>query len=157
MTSFINSKVLASIFAFVPIFGLHCLNFVAMELENPFGTDVNDLPLINFQTEMNNCLMMLLHPKADLIPNVSSRCETDFFELKENVQLIKSMHANFKRQSAVDEATLPRGTSADSKEFHTTASLESSSSKGAALRSTSSIKSVKNNALTRRLNLEDNL
>ena len=34
---------------------MSCLNFIGVELENPFGQDDNDLPLDHFQDEMNNC------------------------------------------------------------------------------------------------------
>ena len=71
---------------------MSCLNFIGVELENPFGQDANDLPLDHFQDEMNNChglsaqrlrrksagLLMLLHNSADILPDVdSTRCMTD--------------------------------------------------------------------------------
>jgi len=68
--------------AFVPTFGAHALNFIAIELEDPFGEDDNDLPLHHFQAEMNNCLLMLLHPNTDIIAGISEKCITDFDELK---------------------------------------------------------------------------
>merc|ERR1719497_234671 len=83
----IKSKILAAIFAFVPIFGMFSLNFIASELENPFGTDDNDLPLRHFQTEMNSCLLMLLHYNTDIIADTSSTCIVDFHELKATVRL----------------------------------------------------------------------
>jgi len=77
----VKSKVLAAMLSFVPIWGMVCANFIASELEDPFGSDSNDLPLEHFQAEMNTCLLMLLHPNADLIPGVCQRCETDFHAL----------------------------------------------------------------------------
>mmetsp|Transcript_35598 Transcript_35598/g.83222 ORF Transcript_35598/g.83222 Transcript_35598/m.83222 type:complete len:480 (-) Transcript_35598:172-1611(-) len=78
-----RSKFWAPIFSFVPIFGFASLNFIGVELENPFGDDANDLPLEHFQTEMNKCLLMLLQENADLIPGTSNlRCRYDFAELK---------------------------------------------------------------------------
>merc|ERR1719149_120949 len=74
LTSFLRSKVLIAFFSFVPNFAMFGLNFIAMELENPFGTDANDLPLVHFQHEMNNCLLMLLHPNADIICDISPEC-----------------------------------------------------------------------------------
>jgi len=85
----IQSKILCAFFTFFPIWGLWCLNFTAQELENPFGVDDNDLPLAHFQEEMNCCLMMLLHPNANLIPELSSRAEMDF----------DALHSSTKRQS----------------------------------------------------------
>merc|ERR1719321_932766 len=87
ITSLAQSKILAALFTFTPLFGMWCINFIAIELENPFGTDDNDLPLEHFQIEMNNCLMMLLHPNADLIANIGPRCETDFYKLNEVVHV----------------------------------------------------------------------
>jgi len=82
MTSLLpKAYVLASLFSFLPLWAMFCLNFAAIELENPFGTDDNDLPMRHFQTEMNNCLMMLLHPNTDLIAGVNPNCEMDFFKL----------------------------------------------------------------------------
>lgn len=83
VTCLVSSKVLAAIFSFVPIFGMYSLNFIGVELENPFGNDDNDLPLDHFQTEMNKCLLMLLEDNADLIAGVSeTRCIRDFKKLK---------------------------------------------------------------------------
>jgi len=72
------SKVLAAMLTFVPIVGMASLNLVATELENPFGTDANDLPLYHFQSEMNNCLLMLLHSGTDIVPTVRPDCLQDF-------------------------------------------------------------------------------
>eukprot|EP00439_Symbiodinium_sp_Y106_P085711 s327_g29.t1 len=55
--------------SFVPIFGMIALNLVASELEMPFGTDENDLPLHHFQREMNQSLLLLLHERSDHIPS----------------------------------------------------------------------------------------
>jgi len=82
LTCIIKSKVWAPLFTFVPIFAMFCVNFVAVELENPFGDDENDLPLDHFQTEMNTCLMMLLQENADLVASIhDKRCEFNFDRL----------------------------------------------------------------------------
>ena len=92
VSSIFSQPVLCVTFSFIPIFGMSCLNFIGVELENPFGQDANDLPLDHFQDEMNNChglsaqrlrrksagLLMLLHNSADILPDVdSTRCMTD--------------------------------------------------------------------------------
>jgi len=87
VSSCVRSLVLAPVLCFIPLFGAHALNFTAMELEDPFGEDANDLPLAHFQIEMNKCLLMLLHPHTDLIPSVSSHCMLDFDELYHTVQI----------------------------------------------------------------------
>merc|ERR1712176_765428 len=63
----LTSKIVAVLYTFVPICGMFSLNYIAIELENPFGTDDNDLPVAHFQTEMNQCLLMLLHDNTDMI------------------------------------------------------------------------------------------
>lgn len=69
---------MTAIFTFIPIFGMCCLNFIGVELENPFGKDANDLPLELFQAEMNNCLLMLLHSSADIMAGIDKkRCIWD--------------------------------------------------------------------------------
>eukprot|EP00929_Paragymnodinium_shiwhaense_P041241 TRINITY_DN2142_c0_g3_i1.p1 TRINITY_DN2142_c0_g3~~TRINITY_DN2142_c0_g3_i1.p1 ORF type:complete len:579 (-),score=144.44 TRINITY_DN2142_c0_g3_i1:292-2028(-) len=73
----------APVFTFMPVFGLHSLNAVAIELENPFGDDDNDLPLDHFQHEMNACLMMLVQDNADLIAGVRTTCCKDYSKIKE--------------------------------------------------------------------------
>ena len=55
VSSIFSQPLLCVIFSFIPIFGMSCLNFIGVELENPFGQDANDLPLDHFQDEMNNC------------------------------------------------------------------------------------------------------
>eukprot|EP00931_Biecheleriopsis_adriatica_P117100 TRINITY_DN9264_c0_g2_i1.p1 TRINITY_DN9264_c0_g2~~TRINITY_DN9264_c0_g2_i1.p1 ORF type:complete len:534 (-),score=108.44 TRINITY_DN9264_c0_g2_i1:57-1658(-) len=77
---------LVAVFTFIPIFGICALNFIGVELENPFGQDANDLPLDHFQEEMNNCLLMLLHPSADFLPGVDERrCVMDIEAIREDL------------------------------------------------------------------------
>eukprot|EP00928_Gymnodinium_smaydae_P086441 TRINITY_DN7055_c0_g5_i1.p1 TRINITY_DN7055_c0_g5~~TRINITY_DN7055_c0_g5_i1.p1 ORF type:complete len:516 (+),score=66.76 TRINITY_DN7055_c0_g5_i1:105-1652(+) len=83
MSSIFTSLWTAPLFSFIPLFGMASLNAIGTELENPFGHDDNDLPMEHFQTEMNLCLAMLLHWKADLLPSLSdARCARDFGELE---------------------------------------------------------------------------
>lgn len=103
MTQIVASKVWSSLLSFFPIFGMWCLNFTAGELEMPFGSDQNDLPLCHFQTEMNETLLMLIHEFADHLPHTSNHAVKSFDIL-----------ANYARASVVR-----RGGSAhsDSKSF----------------------------------------
>merc|ERR1719291_1081470 len=83
----IKNKVWCALFTFVPVFGMFSLNFVASELENPFGDDENDLPLAHFQQEMNTSLLMLLHYNTDHIAMLSPQCRKDFNDLKESTTI----------------------------------------------------------------------
>eukprot|EP00928_Gymnodinium_smaydae_P035647 TRINITY_DN2504_c0_g2_i1.p1 TRINITY_DN2504_c0_g2~~TRINITY_DN2504_c0_g2_i1.p1 ORF type:complete len:524 (-),score=92.83 TRINITY_DN2504_c0_g2_i1:104-1675(-) len=77
-----GSKAGPVLLSFIQVFGLCSMNYISIELENPFGKDDNDLPLYSFQNEMNSCLLMLLHPGTDMISGVSADCVMDFYELK---------------------------------------------------------------------------
>merc|ERR1719473_1310421 len=43
------------------------LELIAAELENPFGDDVNDLPVLGFQEDLNQGLLLLVDPMADCV------------------------------------------------------------------------------------------
>mmetsp|Transcript_97686 Transcript_97686/g.174021 ORF Transcript_97686/g.174021 Transcript_97686/m.174021 type:complete len:381 (-) Transcript_97686:69-1211(-) len=47
---------------------LWSLIYIPMQLDNPFGDDVNDLPLKQMQSDFNTTLMQMLHPKAQSCP-----------------------------------------------------------------------------------------
>jgi len=83
MASIFSNKAFAMAFTFVPLFAMYSINFIGVQLENPFGDDENDLPLDHFQSEMNSCLLMLLQENSDLIPNIDeSRYCNHFSTLK---------------------------------------------------------------------------
>jgi len=88
----------AFIITFVCTVALWSIELIATEIENPFGQDVNDLPVFEFQEDMNASLLMLLDPAArevmDLDPaanmNVSSlitlsRKFKSFSEVSQNI------------------------------------------------------------------------
>jgi predicted membrane chloride channel (bestrophin family) len=85
MSCLLTSKIVAVLYTFVPICGMFSLNYIAKELENPFGTDDNDLPVTSFQVEFNQCLLMLLHDNSDMIAWTSPDCLLDFNGLLERV------------------------------------------------------------------------
>jgi len=60
----------AAAFAFMPTFTLCCLNLIAMELENPFGTDPNDINGHEMQLNMNRHLRLLCHPGTMRTPTL---------------------------------------------------------------------------------------
>mmetsp|Transcript_40096 Transcript_40096/g.93112 ORF Transcript_40096/g.93112 Transcript_40096/m.93112 type:complete len:451 (+) Transcript_40096:73-1425(+) len=85
-----RNPIWSGVFTFVPVFGLFSLNFVASELENPFGRDDNHLPLYRFQKEMNSSLLMLLHGLADHVPTLSAKCNKDFDKLAASMHFVKN-------------------------------------------------------------------
>lgn len=79
---------MAAFISFWPVFASFSLNFAAIELEMPFGDDDNDLPLNDFQAEMNTSLMMLLHEKADIKAGTSGTCDRNFQSLTTNIRRV---------------------------------------------------------------------
>lgn len=65
-----TSPAWAAIFSFVQVFIFWSLNFIAVEIENPFGTDANDLEGHAMQQVMNERLLLLVSAYADHIPHV---------------------------------------------------------------------------------------
>eukprot|EP00931_Biecheleriopsis_adriatica_P090972 TRINITY_DN64883_c0_g1_i1.p1 TRINITY_DN64883_c0_g1~~TRINITY_DN64883_c0_g1_i1.p1 ORF type:complete len:482 (-),score=60.28 TRINITY_DN64883_c0_g1_i1:16-1461(-) len=85
MTTVCKNSAWACVFSFLPIFGSYCINYIARELEMPFGEDPNDLPLDYFQEKMNSSLLMLIRPTTDLVPHRSEDCNKDFEVIKANL------------------------------------------------------------------------
>mmetsp|Transcript_137313 Transcript_137313/g.238713 ORF Transcript_137313/g.238713 Transcript_137313/m.238713 type:complete len:318 (-) Transcript_137313:100-1053(-) len=75
VTQFVNKAVWGAIFAFVQVFTLWALNFIAVELENPYGQDANDIDGRSMQDEFNQQLLMLVHPDARRVPALVRRAE----------------------------------------------------------------------------------
>ena len=61
---------------FIPVFSMISLNLVCTQLEMPFGTDANDLPLQHFQLEMNRGLLLLIHEMTDHIVTTRITAQT---------------------------------------------------------------------------------
>jgi len=64
----VESPGYAAMVTFVVIFAYWSINYIALELEMPFGDDINDLPLHVMQQDMNRSLIMLMHRKAQGVP-----------------------------------------------------------------------------------------
>merc|ERR1719272_639789 len=58
----------ATVFSFCSIFVLWCIHFNALDLEFPFGTRVNDLPMNEMQQDWNKSLATLLEVRAQRPP-----------------------------------------------------------------------------------------
>mmetsp|Transcript_104384 Transcript_104384/g.207301 ORF Transcript_104384/g.207301 Transcript_104384/m.207301 type:complete len:547 (-) Transcript_104384:142-1782(-) len=59
----------AGILSFIVTFSFWSINYIAVELEQPFGDDPNDLPLHEMQADLNKSLIALLHPCAQHAPD----------------------------------------------------------------------------------------
>lgn len=59
--------------SFISIFAFWSLNYVAAEIECPFGDDANDLPMHAMQRYMNRTLAQLLDDRAQTLPECSEQ------------------------------------------------------------------------------------
>mmetsp|Transcript_46321 Transcript_46321/g.106952 ORF Transcript_46321/g.106952 Transcript_46321/m.106952 type:complete len:374 (+) Transcript_46321:150-1271(+) len=66
----------ACTFSFIMVFTYWSLNAIAISLENPFGTDDNDVDLEELQREMNRHLVTLLSPAVSHVPSLSRKADT---------------------------------------------------------------------------------
>jgi len=60
MNVFVSSAFWAALFSFLAVAGYYAINEVAIELEDPFGDDANDLPMTDYQRLFNHRLRPLL-------------------------------------------------------------------------------------------------
>eukprot|EP00929_Paragymnodinium_shiwhaense_P115912 TRINITY_DN8507_c0_g4_i1.p1 TRINITY_DN8507_c0_g4~~TRINITY_DN8507_c0_g4_i1.p1 ORF type:complete len:493 (-),score=48.34 TRINITY_DN8507_c0_g4_i1:596-2074(-) len=65
---FIPQAFSAAAMSFCTLFALAGINYIAAELEMPFGRDPNDLPLHDLQDDFNACMRMLMHPMTKSQP-----------------------------------------------------------------------------------------
>lgn len=77
----------AGTLAFLSMTAYWGIHFIAIELEMPFGNDVNDLPMEFLQKDMNASLVSMIHPYALTLPNFC----TDMIKIDEqhHVQTLK--------------------------------------------------------------------
>lgn len=66
----------SSVLCFVVVFSYWSINYIATELEMPFGDDPNDLPLHDMQIDLNASLKTLLQEKAMACPSFDFQPKT---------------------------------------------------------------------------------
>lgn len=64
----VESSAWAGFLSFLVVFSFWSINYIAIELEMPFGDDPNDLPLHEMQTDLNKSLTSLMDPAAQTCP-----------------------------------------------------------------------------------------
>lgn len=90
VTQFVNDILWGMIFSFIQVFVLWALNLIAVELENPYGQDANDIDGKSMHAEFNNQLLMLIHPDARRVPTLVEDAEdllclgADFFSSRDS-------------------------------------------------------------------------
>mmetsp|Transcript_814 Transcript_814/g.1784 ORF Transcript_814/g.1784 Transcript_814/m.1784 type:complete len:659 (+) Transcript_814:175-2151(+) len=87
----VNSLAWAGVFVFIQVFVLWALNFTAIEIENPFGVDPNDLDGRTMQMAMNQNLLLMLRSNATRTPHLQDNYTCN--EAAEGGEfLLKSFH-----------------------------------------------------------------
>merc|ERR1719498_1918075 len=61
--------------SFGGIFGFWAINYIAAEIEMPFGDDKNDLPISDMQLDFNRSLAVLLKPLSLAPPSFTATTE----------------------------------------------------------------------------------
>lgn len=100
----------ALITTFISVTALWCINYTAGELENPFGTDANDLPIADAQHDLNTSLVRLLDPVVHSAPSFQWTPDEE-----EEDQAVKLQSWNDAKLSAVRRATEIRNSQGDQK------------------------------------------
>jgi len=77
-----NSVWGAALIAFVQVFMLWSLNGIAQELENPFGSDLNDLDTQGYHRDLNERLLFLLGTAEQECPTLSPEAVWDTAAVK---------------------------------------------------------------------------
>jgi len=65
----------AGLISFVVVFSFWSINYIAVELEQPFGDDANDLPLNDMQEDLNKSLSQLMNIEAQQPPSFNFKRE----------------------------------------------------------------------------------
>mmetsp|Transcript_65897 Transcript_65897/g.157545 ORF Transcript_65897/g.157545 Transcript_65897/m.157545 type:complete len:571 (-) Transcript_65897:103-1815(-) len=74
----VTSPFWAASLTFIQVFPLWALNLIAVELENPFGSDPNDTDCPQMQREFNKCMRMLVANKTTRTPHLVAGSPTEF-------------------------------------------------------------------------------
>lgn len=62
---------------FIVVWAYWMVNYIALELEMPFGDDTNDLPLYQMQRDMNESLSRLIDDRAQQVPSFDNTRAND--------------------------------------------------------------------------------
>merc|ERR1719210_1854747 len=66
---------IAGMLTFTTILAFWSMNYIAAEIEHPFGEDFNDLPISDMLKDMNRSLRTLLLPQTQSPPNFTNSGE----------------------------------------------------------------------------------
>lgn len=98
----VKNPITAGIFSFVVIMSYWSINYIAVELEMPFGDDPNDLPLHEMQIDLNSSLCALINPKASHPPSFDFNKPVHIQLKRQKVLLDQAIHELHSRRPDLD-------------------------------------------------------
>jgi len=103
VSQWVNGLPWVFIFSFMQLFIMWSLKAIAVELENPFGRDANDLDPHLMQEEMNTHLLLLVSSGCRRTPKLQSAGHDDGFS---QGHIVKDMHCPSTRPDGMRAASL---------------------------------------------------
>eukprot|EP00746_Dinoflagellata_sp_MGD_P146259 gnl/MRDRNA2_/MRDRNA2_78761_c0_seq1.p1 gnl/MRDRNA2_/MRDRNA2_78761_c0~~gnl/MRDRNA2_/MRDRNA2_78761_c0_seq1.p1 ORF type:complete len:530 (+),score=50.78 gnl/MRDRNA2_/MRDRNA2_78761_c0_seq1:76-1665(+) len=100
VSHYCNNFLLVAIFTFVPVFCFWSLNFIACEIEQPFGDDVNDLPVADMQVELNERLLLLLEERTRRLPTLANCAVMNVHKMRHH----RSLRVSFNKADSTRRA-----------------------------------------------------
>mmetsp|Transcript_9308 Transcript_9308/g.16457 ORF Transcript_9308/g.16457 Transcript_9308/m.16457 type:complete len:487 (+) Transcript_9308:68-1528(+) len=94
----------AGLLTFLVVFSFWCIHFFSFELEMPFGSSTNHLPLVDMQSDMNKSLLTLLRRKAQFPPDFNCPQNPGAPNLKTG--LMKKKDKDLIRRSAMNKKSM---------------------------------------------------
>merc|ERR1719235_2340444 len=79
----VETSAWAAFLSFLVVFSFWSINYIAIEIEMPFGDDPNDLPLAEMQTDLNRSLISLMQPPAQKCPTFNLNTKHKYFNCSE--------------------------------------------------------------------------
>merc|ERR1719323_2625068 len=76
VTQWFFSPFWAMFFTYITVSVFWALNCIAVEIENPFGPDPNDINCGQLQEELNHHLLQLVSPMQKRTPTLSAQADT---------------------------------------------------------------------------------
>jgi len=88
-SQWVSHSLWAAVFCFIQVFILWSLNLIAIEIDNPFGKDMNDIDATKMQEEINIHLGLLVTPTTERTPSLTKACGSMFLEKNSGLSMRK--------------------------------------------------------------------
>lgn len=93
----------AGLLTFTSVVLFTSLNFIAAEIEQPFGNDPNDIDLVDLQTKFNNILVTMLSPQCTQRPMLRKPYCGDLHSELIEIMQAKTISAEIEERAESDE------------------------------------------------------